>query len=140
MAISSTSRLLFFALPFYNEGLHTLYGGPVFKFVTFDYIMLWSQKERHLSTPAQEFSCCYACQTRFKVTPAEKSLHGLSVLSVPAHSQALPKVVLLTGTTGVGKSFLAAKLASLVDGELISGDSIKVLDPNTSLPVRCTKV
>lgn len=72
-----------------------------------------------------------------------KMLPGKSTFTVHCiHNQSdtiPPKVVLLTGTTGVGKSFLASKLAQLVDGELISADSVKVLLVFTVLNFSFTK-
>jgi polynucleotide 5'-kinase involved in rRNA processing len=41
-------------------------------------------------------------------------------------SSSKPKVVILTGTTAVGKSRLAVMLAQKLNGELISADSVKV--------------
>ena len=36
----------------------------------------------------------------------------------------LPKVIIITGPTGVGKSSIAKILTSKLDGELITGDSV----------------
>jgi tRNA dimethylallyltransferase len=37
-----------------------------------------------------------------------------------------PKIIVLTGTTALGKSYIASKMAHLLNGELISADSVKV--------------
>jgi hypothetical protein len=37
-----------------------------------------------------------------------------------------PKIIILTGTTAVGKSYIASKMAHLLNGELVSADSVKV--------------
>jgi 2-phosphoglycerate kinase len=47
----------------------------------------------------------------------------------PAKAGQKPKLVVLTGTTAVGKSRLAALLAQRLNGELISADSVKVFRP-----------
>lgn len=39
---------------------------------------------------------------------------------------AFPKVLVIAGSTGTGKSRLAVKLAHLLHGEVISGDSMQV--------------
>ena len=44
----------------------------------------------------------------------------------PAHPLAGRRVVVLAGPTAVGKSALALRLCALLDGELISVDSVQV--------------
>jgi tRNA dimethylallyltransferase len=41
-------------------------------------------------------------------------------------SSSLPQVVIITGPTAVGKTKLSLRLAQLLDGEIISADSVQV--------------
>jgi tRNA dimethylallyltransferase len=41
-------------------------------------------------------------------------------------SRNLPKVLFIAGTTAVGKTDLSIRLAELINGEIVSADSVQV--------------
>ncbi len=51
---------------------------------------------------------------------------SLNVAEAQRKNPAFPKVLVIAGSTGTGKSRLAVKLAHLLHGEVISGDSMQV--------------